>query len=996
MNDPAVPPLRFGVLGPLRVWRRETVVDLGPVQQRVVLAVLALQAGRPVGRQQMINAVWGETAPRNAVNLVQRHVSGLRRVLEPDRPGHTPSSLLIWTDAGYLLNVPAGALDLDEFQRELARARAERAAGRLREAAAALHSALGLWRGRVCDGLSSPFLDAQADRLAESRVSVLEERIELDLATGNHDGLIAELRDLVAEHPLRERLRGLLMLALYQAGRQADALTAFRDARRHLQDELGVEPAAPLQKLHQQILAADPALAAGAADPALAAAAADPALAAGAADPALAAAAPAEVTSDASAMISLRPLPAQLPHRIPDFTGRDAELDRLDAIVAQGSGEAENAVVIAVITGTAGVGKSALALHWAHRARDLFPDGQLYVNLRGFGPAGSALEPAEAIHGFLDAFAVPADRIPLDLDERAALYRTILADLRVLVVLDNARDVDQVRPLLPGSPGCVVVVTSRNQLMSLVAADGAHPVALDLLPAAEAQRLLIRRLGPDRVAAEPVSVNQIIEACAGLPLALAVAAAHAAANSRLPLSAQADALRKTHSRLDALDGGDQYTDVRAVFSWSYQALSEHAARLFRLLGVHAGPDIATSSAASLAGVPLAQARRQLGNLVRAHLLTEWAPGRFALHDLLRAYASELAATYDTAADRRLAVHRVLDHYLHTAYSAEQLLRPRRDDPIALAPPQPLVTLETLADYRSALAWLAAERQVLLAALHQAVSYGFDVHAWQLPWAVTLYFDRHGHWYDAAASHRTALEAAQRLGDLHAQAIIHCCLASAYCRLDGHNVAKKHLQRALELYETLGDFAGKAHAHRTLTWVLDRQGRYTEGLEHAEQAVELFRIAGRPTGQARSLNAVGWFHLQLGDPEEGLRDCQRALDVQREIGDRFGQADTLDSIARAHTFLGRYAEAIADYQQALQMYQEFGDRYYEAGTLDSLGDTFLAANDPESAAMVWQDAVTILDELGLPEAAELRAKLSNLASVTGDATENDRTWMAAGT
>jgi DNA-binding SARP family transcriptional activator len=970
MNDPGVLALRFGVLGPLRVWRRETVVDLGPVQQRVVLAVLALYAGRPIGRQQMINAVWGETAPRNAVNLVQRHVSGLRRVLEPDRPGHTPSGLLIWTDAGYLLSLPAGALDLDEFEREVARARAERAAGRLREAAAVLHSALGLWRGPVCDGLSSPFLDAQADWLAESRVSVLEERIELDLATGNHAGLIAELRDLVAEHPLRERLRGLLMLALYQAGRQADALTAFRDARRHLQDELGVEPSAPLQKLHQQILAADPALAA---------------------------AAPAEVTSDASVMISPpRPVPAQLPHRIPDFTGRDAELGRLDALVGQGSGDAENAVVITVITGTAGVGKSALALYWAHQVRDLFPDGQLYVNLRGFGPAGSAMEPAEAIHGFLDAFAVPTDRIPLDLDERAALYRSMLADLRVLIVLDNARDVDQVRPLLPGSPGCVVVVTSRNQLTSLVAADGAHPVALDLLPAAEARRLLIRRLGPDRVAGEPASVDEIIKACAGLPLALAVAAAHAAANSRLPLSAQADALRKTHGRLDALDGGDQYTDVRAVFSWSYQALSAPAARLFRLLGLHAGPDIATSSAASLAGVPLAQARRQLADLVRAHLVTEWAPGRFALHDLLRTYASELSATYDTAADQRLAVHRVLDHYLQTAYSADQLLHPRRDDPITLAPMQPLVTLESLVDYRSALAWLATERQVLLAAIRQAVSYGFDVHAWQLAWAVTSYFDRHGHWYDAAASHHAALEATQRLGDLHAQAIIHCCLACAYCRLDGHGAANKHLQRALELYETLGDDAGKAHAHRTLTWVLDRQGRYGEGLEHAEQAVELFRIADRPTGQARALNAVGWFHIRLGNPEEGLLHCQHALDMQREIGDRFRQADTLDSIARAHTFLGRYEEAIADYQQALQMYREFGDRYYEADTLDSLGDTCLAAGDPISAARAWRDAVVILDELGLPEAAELRAKLSNLGSMTGGATEDDRTRLATGT
>jgi DNA-binding SARP family transcriptional activator len=969
MNDSDSPALRFGVLGPLRVWRGETVVDLGPVQQRVVLAVLALQAGRPVGRQQMINAVWGDAPPRNAVNLVQRHVSGLRRVLEPERPGHSPSGLLVWTDVGYQLTLPKRALDLDVFEAELGRARAARAAGQLREAAEALHTALGLWRGPVCDGLSSPFLDVQADRLDESRISVLEERIELDLAIGVDADLIAELRDLVAEYPLRERLHGLLMLALYRAGRQADALAAFRDARRHLHDELGVEPGAALQQLHQQILAADPKLAAT----------------------------PAEDATDASETVILRrTVPAQLPHGIKDFAGREAELGRLNALVTRGSDETDDAMVIMAISGTAGVGKSVLALHWAHQVRDLFPDGQLYVNLRGFGPAESAMEPAEAIYGFLEAFAVPPDRIPVDLDARAALYRSMLAGSRVLVVLDNAHDVDQIRPLLPGSPGCVVVVTSRNQLMSLVAADGAHPVELDLLSDAEARQLLSSRLGRDRVAAEPASVDEIIQACAGLPLALAVAAAHAAANSRLPLSALAGALRETHGRLDALDGGDQYTDVRAVFSWSYQALSAPAARLFRLLGLHGGPDIATPAAASLAGVPAAEARRELAGLVRANLLTEWSSGRFALHDLLREYAGELSATYDTSTERHQAVHRVLDHYLHTASSADQLLHPRRDDAIVLASVQPLVTPETLADYRSALAWLAIERQVLLAALRQAVTFGFDVHAWQLAWAVNTYFDRHGHWYDAAACHQTALKAAQRLSDLRAQAVIECCLASAYGRLDRHVAANDHLRQALELYEVLGDNAGKAHAHRLLTWVLDQQGRYQEGLEHAEQAVELFRIANRPTGQARALNAVGWFHIQLGNPADGLVHCQHALDMQREVGDRLGQADTLDSIAVAHRSLARYREATACYQQALQLYREFGDRYYEARTLVYLGDTSLAADDPESAVTFWQDAVTVFDDLGLPDAADLRAKLSSVAAKTSGAIADDRARVPSAT
>ena len=970
MDDSAVPALRFGVLGPLRVWRQGTVVDLGPVQQRVVLAVLALQAGRPVGRQQMIDAVWGETQPRNAVNLVQRHVSGLRRALEPDRPGRTPSDLLTWTDAGYLLTLPPGALDLELFVRELARARTARAAGQLQEAAAALHSALELWRGPVCDGLSSPFLDAQADRLAESCVSALEDRIELDLVIGDHGDLIAELRDLVAEHPLRERLRGLLMLALYRAGRQADALTAFRDARRELHDELGVEPSAPLQQLHQQILTADPALAPGG---------------------------PAQAGSDVGAKTSRRRVvPAQLPHNIPDFTGRDAELGRLDALLDQDGSGIRNAVVITVITGTAGVGKSALALYWAHRVRDLFPDGQLYVNLRGFGPAGSAMEPAEVIHGFLDAFAVPSDRMPVDLDDRAALYRSMLADLRMLVVLDNARDVDQVRSLLPGSPGCVVLVTSRNRLTSLVATDGARPVELDLLPDAEARRLLSSRLGQDRVASEPASVDEIVKACAGLPLALVVAASNAVANSRLPLSALAGELQKTEGRLDALGAGDQYTDVRAVFSWSYRALSTPAARQFRLLGLHAGPDIATSAAASLAGVPVAQARRELADLVRAHLVTEWAPGRFVMHDLLREYANELSMIDDSAADRRLAVHRILDHYLHTAYVADQLLHPRRDDPIALAPLPLLVATETLADYRDAVAWLATERQVLLAALRQAVSYGFDTHAWQLAWAVTSYFDRHGHWYDAASSHQEGLKAAQRLGDLQAQAIICCCLARAYCRLDRHDAAREQLRRAIEFYQVLGDQAGQGHAHRILAWVLERQGRYGEALTHAELAVDLFRSAGRPAGQAHALNAAGWFHILLGAPGEGLRLCQQALDMQREIEDRLGQGETLDSIARAYTSLARYDEATAYYRQALQLYRESGDRYNEAQFLVHLGDTSLAAGDPKSAVAAWRDAVTIFDDLDLPEAANLRAKLSNLAAQTGGVVAADRNQVASAT
>ena len=901
MSDPAV---RFEVLGPLRAWRGDAALDLGPAQQRVVLAVLLLQQGRPIGRQQLVNAVWGDAEPRSAANLLQRHASGLRRALQPDRAARAASVQLVWTDAGYLLTVPRGGLDLEVFERELVRARAARAAGDLAAAARILHSALGLWRGPACDGLTSPYLDGQRDRLGERHISIVEECAELDLAVGDRAELITELRQLVAEHPLRERLHGLLMLALYRAGRRADALAAFQNVRLLLREELGVDPAAPLQRLHQQILADDPGL-----------------VPATRAPPGQAAAGQAPAHRDeggpaGGAPTSLRmPVPAQLPHSMPGFSGRQAEIDWLNGLLSGDDREARGTVVITAIAGTAGVGKTALAVHWAQQIRDQFPDGQLYVNLRGFDPAGPAMEPADAIRAFLDSFAVPPDRIPVDLDAQAALYRTLLAGRRVLVVLDNARDASQVRPLLPGTPSCLTVVTSRNQLLSLVATDGAHPLAVNLLSAEQARSLLIRRLGRQRVTAEPAAAGEIIESCAGLPLALSIVTARASANPRLPLAVLAEELRETRGGLGALDGGDNRTNVRAVFSWSYQALGAPAARLFRLLGLPAGADIALPAAASLAGLPPPRARELLAELTRAHLLTERGRGRFAFHDLLRAYAGELAEAHDPAAERRAAVHRVLDHYLRTAYRADELLRPSGEDTIALAPAAPLVTPEKLADHRQALAWFGTEHQVLLAALRLAASEGFDIHTWQLAWTLWSFFDRRGHWHDAAATQRTALDAANRLADPYAQAKCHGCLAYAYIRLNRYDDAHAHLLQALDMYQESDDRTGLAHTHRSLTWVLDRQGSYQPALGHAQRAFELFRTAGHRTGEARALNAIGWFHIHLGDHEEGLVHCQRALDLQREIGDQFGQAETLDSIASAHYSLGRHKVAAAHYQQA---------------------------------------------------------------------------------
>ncbi|NMO52474.1 tetratricopeptide repeat protein [Actinoplanes sp. TBRC 11911] len=926
--------LRYGVLGPLMVWRDQQPVRLGPLQQQVVLGVLLVRGDRPYGLASMIDAVWGDAAPGSAVNLVQRHVSALRRTLEPHRAARAQDSRLAWTTAGYRLALAGDSLDLDDFEAGLRAARTAREAGDHKAAADALRAALGLWRGPLCDGLSSPLLDAERDRMADRRLTALQDRIDLDLGIAADPSLIDELHRLIAEHPLRERLHELLMLALHRTGRRADALAAYQRVRRLLHDDLGVEPAAGLQRLHRRILEGDPA--------------------------------PAEPPARVS-------VPAQLPHAPANFVGREAELAWLDVLLPDEPAGA----VVAAISGTAGVGKTTLAVHWAHRVRDHFPDGQLYANLRGFDPNGPALDPGRVVRGFLQAFAVPPERVGPDTDSQAALFRSIVAGKRVLVVLDNARDAEQVRPLLPASPGSMALVTSRDQMLSLVAINGARTVPVGLMTVDEAHNFLVHRLGRQRVDAEPAAADEIIARCARLPLALSVVTAQAAAHPQFPLAAVAADLRRAHGRLDAFDGGDLVTDVRAVFACSYRGLTSPGARLFRLLGLHAGPEISVLAAAGLAAEPVASVRAHLGELARAHLIAERSPGRFAQHDLLRAYAAELAEQYHPIGDRRAVVRRDLDHHLHSAYAADRMLNPFRDDPIVLEPAASGVRAEQPADHQAALAWFAAEEPVLLALLRHAAGAGFDTHAWQLAWTLTQFLDREGHWHDAAAIQERALEATRRLGDPRGEAVSRGCLAYACIRLHRLDEAREHLQRALQLYETLDEHTGMGHVHRTMTWLLDSQGRYGDALPEAYAALELFRRGGNRTGQARALNAIGWFHSRLGRLEAALDHCTQGLALLRETGDRFDQGDTLDSLGRIHHQLGQYDRAAACYREAIELYAEFGDRYDEGNALVALGDAQADAGDSDGAAAAWRRAVHVLDELGHPSADGVRGRLDDL-------------------
>jgi tetratricopeptide (TPR) repeat protein len=533
--------------------------------------------------------------------------------------------------------------------------------------------------------------------------------------------------------------------------------------------------------------------------------------------------------------------------------------------------------VIPVISGTAGIGKTALAVHWAHQVADRFPDGQLYVDLRGFDPTGTAMDIAEAVRGFLEAFGVPSDRIPVGRDAQLALYRTLSADRRMLVLLDNARDVDDVRPLLPVSPTAVAIVTSRSRQDSLVAVEGAEPITLDLLTTAQAQQLLARRLGHNRIAAEPPAVDEIIRQCSGLPLALTIVAVRAAAHPRFPLAVLASELGDPTTRLDVLDTGDPTTNARGVFSWSYRRLSAAAARLFRLLGVHHGPDVTAAAAASLAGLPLADTRRLLAELTRTHLLTEHAPRRYSFHDLLRAYAAEQAHAHDSEPERRAALHRVFDYYLHTAHGAARWLDPHRD-PITLPAGEPGTQPTIIADAAQAVAWFTAERQVLLAVIDQAVGTGFDAHAWRLAWATARFLERHGHWEQWAASQQVAVDAARREADRLGQAVAHRLAGRAHMRLGRHDAAYAHLRRSMDHYRALGDDNGRAGVEVCLAQVCERQGRYRDALGHAREALDVHRASERRAGEAVTRNMVGWFHAHLGEYEQALADCRGALTV----------------------------------------------------------------------------------------------------------------------
>ena len=880
--------LAVGLLGPLQVSVAGRPVELPAGRLRPLLAVLALSAGQTVSVDRLAIAVWGEDPPGDARANVQTNVKRLRRVLG--------AALVTTHGSGYALAVGPDQVDALRFERLLDEAAAAGDPSARRDR---LADALGLWRGTPFDGVRSEWPEqTQLPWLQERYLAALEQRIDLDIAEGSLTGLTAELGELTTRFPLREPLWVRLLLALERSGRPAEALERYEAVRARLAEELGADPGPELRQVHADLLAGRPPVSG----------------------------VPGGMPSGRPPVSGLPVVPRQLPAGIEEFTGREAELKLLDALLDRQQPRV-------VITGPAGIGKTTLAIHWAHRVAGRFPDGQLYVNLRGFDPSGSPMPPGEALRGWLEALRVPPQHLPAGLDAQAGLYRSLLAGKRLLVLLDNAHHAEQVVPLLPGAPACLVLVTSRQQLPGLLATHAAHPVALGLLDGDEAAALLAGRLGHDRISAEPGATGELVTRCAGLPLALAIVAARAATHPTHPLAAFAGQLRAARGALGEFAAGDPATDIRGVFSWSYQRLSGPAARLFRLLGLHPGPEATAGAAASLAGLPGTQIRPLLAELAAAHLSEEPVPGRYAMHDLLRAYAMELAGTGDTGAERRAATHRLLDYYLHTAYTAALLLdrysgtkrsashQPRRGWHLTRSPHAT----------RRRRGWPPSA-----ACCSQPSSWppgtGFHRHTCQLASALFIFLHQRGRWHDRAVVQQTALDAARRLGDPGEQVRAHRRLAVALRDLGRYDDAQRHLHHALDLSGELGDLVGLAWTHYHRNLVSGLQGRSAEALDAAQRALRLFQAAGDRVGQAAALTDVGWYHGRLGDHRQAVLLLRQALTLHQELDNRAYLAHTWSCLGDTYQQLGEPSQAIACYQRALDLFGEVGDRYAEASTL----------------------------------------------------------------
>ncbi|SCL57077.1 DNA-binding transcriptional activator of the SARP family [Micromonospora citrea] len=947
----------FRVLGPVELATGAGHVALTG-KQGALLAILLLNANHVVSVQRLAELLWREPLPSAPSSRVRMLVSDLRRTCR------TAGADPIRTQRpGYVVRLKPDQLDLTDFLDRVARAREASAEGDPASAVARYDEALSRWRGAPLDGINGSFVETEVARLEELRLQAREERAAALLATGRHAEAIAELNAVVTDHPLREPAHGQLMTALHRSGRRVDALAVYRSLRDRVVAEMGLEPEPELQRLHQRILTSDTALDAprATADPA------DTAPGPPVAEPPVEQPGPA-----AHAPAAPIPVPRQLPAPPAHFVGRERERAELDRLAGE---RRTNGVAIAAISGTGGMGKTSLALRWAHDNMDLFPDGQLYVNLHGFDPTSGPLPPHVALRHLLTSLGIPAAAMPAGKVAQSGLYRSLVAGRRLLVVLDNARDVAQVEPLLPGGPHCTVLITSRNRLPGLSAASGATLIGLGALTDADAHRLLRRHLGDSRVAEDPGSVAVLVRHTGGLPLAIGVLTARAAMHPDFPLSILAKALSNPSTRLDVLRTGDLNTDLRAAFAASYEALDAATARLFTLLGLAPWPDVGLRSAAALAGLPLPDAELSLYRLEAANLIHQQRPGRYRMHDLVRLYAAERAQSDRTDDERAEALTRLVDSYAHTASTADRVLYPGR--PLA-ARIFPDPARDEFEDADSAWAWFEDEQPGLVAVQRLAARLGMDAAVFRLAWAADTYHKRCQH-EQRVESWQLALDAAGRLGHRNTEAFAHWYLGYAYAQAARVEDGLEHLLLALDLFEQDGDVEGQAHTSHTLGFAWLERGEPARALPHVENALRLQRELQDPRWEANALSAAGWCHAVLGHHSTAQSYCERALRLFRRHEDRNGESATLDSLGYIAHRAGRPDEALHYYGRCLELRESLGNAYQAADTLVRIGDVHHGSGRLTAARRAWQRALdSYREQRRAAEADNVREKIRRLA------------------
>ncbi|QPP06565.1 tetratricopeptide repeat protein [Streptomyces bathyalis] len=634
-------------------------------------------------------------------------------------------------------------------------------------------------------------------------------------------------------------------------------------------------------------------------------------------------------------------------------------------------------VVISAIGGSGGIGKTWLALHWAHRHLDRFPDGQLFVNLRGFDPSDKPVAPPDAVRGFLDALVADQKEIPADPSAQLALFRSLVAQRRILMVLDNARDSDQVAQLLPGSATCTVLVTSRDQMAGLSATHGAHMLPVDALGGSDALALLSRHLGQDRLSAEPAAVTELVEYCAGLPLALSIVASHARLQPHVPLAEFAEELRDAATRLEALDAGSSATQLEAVLSWSYAALSAEQAAVFRLVGLAPGSDLSVHAAASLTGLSVTGVRKILRELVRVSLVQQHASGRYRMHDLVRLYAAQRARADHPQEECTRALQRLTEFCARTAHDADVLIAPHHAA-IELGEQSDGCQPQPLADAGAAWEWFSAERANLMAIQHMAAERQWHARVWQLAWTLTTFQLRQGHLHDNLIAWRAGADASKHLNDPPTRTRSHRHLGRACAQLGRHEEALSHHKVALAGAEEDGDLLGQAHTHRAVAKAYEEQGDNQQALRHSEQALELYDALGVPLSGSHALNEVGWYMAKLGHVDEARSHCAQALNRCRSSNDRSGEARTLLSLGYIDHHTGEPRTAAGHFRRAIALYSDIGDITGQADALDHLGSA-LAVYDPGEARHIWQQALELYSaQHRNADAQRIQAHIAELA------------------